>query len=148
MKTLGTSMTLLCLLVIALSGCTTAIALQGLSRGAPVAFSSIGRGKGDSAWLARYDDVVQATRRAGEALSLKLEEKKSQADQTSFDFVDEAGENLEILIQRRTETVTYMRFDVGQIGTTSIGRLMARQIVFEMIESGTFLRKWHPEEID
>ena len=134
--------------LVILSGCATSIALQGLTSGSPVAFSSTGRGEGDSSWLARYDDVVQATLRAGNALSLELEKKESGADQSIFDFADEKGNELDILIKRRTATVTYVRFNVGLFGTTSTGRLMARQIVFEMIESGTFLRKWHPEELD
>ena len=54
-----------------LSGCAAPLAMQGLSSTSPVAFSYIGRGKGDSAWLARYDDVIQATLRAGQALSLQ-----------------------------------------------------------------------------
>jgi hypothetical protein len=135
-------------MLLAVSGCTTSIALQGLSSGAPVAFNSAGRGKGESAWLASYDDVVQATVRAGKALSLELEEKENRTDRSVFDFIDEMGNELDVLIERRTATVTYVRFNVGPFGTTSIGRLMARQIVFEMIESGTFLRKFHPEELD
>ncbi len=134
--------------LVLLSGCASPIALQGLSNGAPVAFSSTGRGTGDSSWLARYDDVVQASLRAAEALSLELKEKEIGQSQSIFAFVDERGNKLNVLIRRRTATVTYVRFDVGLFGTTSTGRLMARQIVFEMVEAGTFLRKWHPEELD
>jgi hypothetical protein len=148
MKTYTRLSVVLCFFFIVLYGCTTSIALRGLSSGAPVAFDSTGRGKGDSAWLARYDDVVQATLRAGKALSLKLEKKENGADKSLFDFVDEKGNELDIIIERRTATVTYIRFNVGLFGTTSTGRLMARQIVFETIEAGVFLRKWHPEELD
>jgi len=63
------------LLLMSLCGCTAGLAMQGLSSGSPVAFNATGRGKGDSAWFARYDDVVQATLRAGEKLSFKLEKK-------------------------------------------------------------------------
>lgn len=134
------------LLLTGLCGCTAPLALQGLSSGAPVAFNSTGRGKGDSAWFARYDDVVQATLNAGKKLSFKLEKKKLGKDQSEFKFVDAKGKKIEMLIERRTETLTWARFNVGWSGSTSIGRLMARQIVFEMAEADKFLRNWHPEE--
>ena len=38
----------------------------------------------DSSWLARYDDVVQATLHAGQVLSLKLEKEVIGEDQTVF----------------------------------------------------------------
>jgi hypothetical protein len=119
-----------------------------LGSGAPVAFNSTGRGKGDSAWLARYDDVVQATMRAGNALSLKLKKKQIGPSQSNFDFIDDKGNKLQILIERRTGTTTYARLNVGWFGSRSMGRLMARQIVYEMIEADAFLRNWHPQEID
>ncbi len=74
----------LLLLFAGLTGCTAPIAMQGLSSTSPVAFNAIGRGKADSAWLARYEDVVQATQRAGQALSLILEKKEIGEDQTDL----------------------------------------------------------------
>jgi hypothetical protein len=139
---------LFCLFLAGLSGCTAPLVFQGVSSGAPVAFNSTGPGRGDSTWLARYDDVVQATMRAGQALSLKLEKKKSGSDQIIFHFIDDKGNKLQILIERRTETMTYARLNVGWFGSTSMGRLMARQIVSEMIEANAFLRNWHPEDIE
>ena len=139
---------LFCLLLTYLYGCTAPLALQGLSSAAPVAFNSTGKGKGDSAWFAHYDDVVQATLDAGQKLSFKLEKKTTGMDQSVFNYTDEKGWKLEILIERRTETVTLARFNVGLYGSTSIGRLMARQIVIEMAEAGKFLRDWHPAEDD
>ena len=53
---------------------------------------------------------------------------------------------MEVLIERRTETMTYARFDVGLLGPKSMGRLMARQIVFEMVEADAFIRGWLPNE--
>ena len=135
------------LVLTSLCGCTAGLALQGLSSGSPVAFDSLGRGKADSAWFARYDDVVQATLRAGEELSFKLEKKNIGKVQSDLKFVDEKGKKLEILIERRTETVTWALFNVGLFGgSKSIGRLMARQIIVEVAEAKYFLRDWHPEE--
>ena len=120
--------------------------MQGLSSGSPVAFNATGRGKGDSAWFARYDDVVQATLRAGEKLSFQLKNKNTGKDRSDFNFVDDKGAKLEISIVRRTEILTWAHFNVGLLGSTSIGRLMARQIIVEVAEAKDFLRDWHPEE--
>ena len=139
---------LLCLFSVGLVGCTAPLAVQGFSSTSPVAFSNIGGGEGDSFWLARYDDVIQATLRAGQALSLTLANKQIEKDKTVFHFVDGKANKVKILIERRTETVTYARFSVGLFGSRAIGHLMVRQIIFEMNEEDKFLRDWHPVETD
>ena len=136
------------LLLMILSGCTAGLAMQGLSSGAPVAFNATGSGQGDSAWYALYDDVVQATLRAGEKLSFQLTEKNIGTDRSEFNFVDNKGKKLKILIERRTETLTWVRFNVGLFGSVSIGRLMARQIIVEVAEANEFLRDYNPTESD
>ena len=81
------------LLLMSLCGCTAGLAMQGLSSGAPVAFNATGSGKGDSAWYARYDDVVQATLRAGEKLSFKLEKKTSVKIKVILSLLTPRGRN-------------------------------------------------------
>ena len=141
-------MVVLALVAAGLGGCAAPLPLQGLSSSSPVAFGYIGRGEADSCWLAHYDDVVLAVQRAGQALSLTLEKKKSGDDQTVFHYIDDYGQQLGLLVERRTATVTYARFDVGWFGSKSMGRMMARQIVFEITEAGAFLRNWHPAAAD
>ena len=85
---------------------------------------------------------------AGQKLSFKLEKKMIGMDQSALNYIDDKGSKLEILIERRTETVTWVGFNVGLFGSKSIGRLMARQIVIEMVEADKFLRDWHPAEGD
>ncbi len=89
------------------------------------------------------EQVVSA---AGQKLSLTLEKKIIGVDKSTFNYIDDRGSRLEILIERRTETVTWARFNVGLFGSTSMGRLMARQIVIEVAEADKFLRDWHPAE--
>ena len=137
-----------CLLLTGLCGCAAPLALQGLGSATPVAFNATGMGTGDSAWLARYDDVVQATLRAGEVLSLNLEKKEIGEGQTVFRYMDGMGKKMDILIERRTETMTYARFSVGLFGSKSMGQLMVRQIIFEVNTEGKFIRDWHPVEVD
>jgi len=139
---------LFCLFLTCLCGCAGPLAIPGITSGAPVAFNSTGRGMADSAWFAHYDDVVQATLDAGQKLSFKLEKKTIGMDQSALNYIDDKGSKLEILIERRTETVTWARFKVGLFGSVSIGRLMVRQIVIEMAEAEKYLRNWHPAEHD
>ena len=132
-------LTALGLVFAGLWSCAAPIAMQGLSSSSPVAFSYIGRGKGDSSWLARYEDVVLATQRAGQALSLKLEKQEIGEDQTVFHYIDGKGKELDVLIERRTETMTYARFDVGPFGSLAMCRLMAKSIIFGINKADAFL---------
>ena len=88
--------------LIMLFGCAAPLALQGLGSAAPVAFSSTGSGGGDSAWLARYDDVVHATLHAAQVLALEGEKSEIGEDQAVFQFVDQKGMILDARIERRT----------------------------------------------
>jgi len=137
-----------CMSWMLLWGCAPPLALQGLSSAAPVAFTPGGSGKGDSAWLARYDDVVEATRLAAQVLALEVTQTQIGEDQTAFIFVDGRGNKLNILIERRTDTVTYARMSVGWFGSRTVGQLLARQIIFELNRDGKFLRNLEPVEVD
>jgi hypothetical protein len=80
--------------------------------------------------------------RAGEVLSLELVEKRTENDQTFVRFYDGKKERIDLFIERRTETMTSIKFDVGWFGSLAFGRLLARQIVYELNQSGTFLEDW------
>ena len=110
-----------------------------------VSFENEGGGQGESFWLARYDDVVAATLRAGEALSLELQEKTIEDDQTFFRFYDGKKERIDLTIERRTDTMTSISFNVGWFGSVAFGRLLARQIIFELNKSESFLEDWTPK---
>ena len=62
------------------AGCVASIPLNTMGgtagSNAPVSFNNEGGGRGESFWLAEYKDVITATLRAGEALSLELKEKR------------------------------------------------------------------------
>lgn len=136
----------LCLFHLTLWGCAAPLAVQEIGSISPVAFGRIGRGEGDSSWLAHFEDVVEATESAGKALSLKLDKKKLEKDKIFFHYVDVKGNQLDVLLERRTATMTYARFDVGLFGSRSMGHLMIRQIIFELKQAHAFLRDWQPAE--
>ena len=65
------------------SGCMAPVAFQAagaIGGASPVAMNLVEKGKVESYWVARYADVVDATVRAGQVLSLELLEKKVEAD--------------------------------------------------------------------
>jgi hypothetical protein len=129
-------------------GCLSPIAINAVGSAgsaAPVAANNLGGGRGETFWIAHYDDVIEAVLQAGEVLSLELREKKIEPDQASFRFQDAKAERIDLLIERRTDTMTSILFDVGWFGSVAFGRLMFRQIISELDEAGDFLEDWIPE---
>jgi hypothetical protein len=113
--------------------------------GAPVAFNNAGGGKGETYWIARYNDVTVAALRAAEVLSLTVKDKNIEADRAFLRFADLKDNNIALTIERRTETMTSILFDVGWYGSTTFGRLMANQIIVELQDSNAFLEDWAPK---
>jgi hypothetical protein len=130
-------------------GCLSPIAISTMGTAgssAPVVFNNLGGGKGESFYIAKYDDVITATSRAAEALTLELEEKKVKDNQTFFRFSDAQKDEIELFIERRSDTMTSLKFDVGWFGPVSFGHLMIRQISDELNDSGNFLQDWTPRK--
>lgn len=139
------TLTVLFIVLVCNVGCIAPIPIttMGTTGGnAAVSFNNEGGGQGESFWIAKYDDVIAATLRTGEALSLKLNEKRTKNDQTFFRFYDDKKERIDILVERRTDTMTSIKFNVGWFGSVALGRLVARQIIFELHKSGSFLEDW------
>ena len=128
-------------------GCLSPMALNSMGAAAgsaPVSFENSGGGQGESFWIANYDDVIDATLRAGEALSLELKDKQLEKDRASFRFYDDKKERIDLFVERRTDTVTSIKFDVGWFGSAALGRLMAGQIIIELNETKSFHEDWSP----
>jgi hypothetical protein len=126
-------------------GCLSPIALNSIgttSSTAPFAFNNLGGGEGESFWIAQYDDVIAATLRAGETLSLEVKENKVEKDQAFFRFYDAKKERIDLFIERRSDTMTSIKFNVGWFGSVAFGRLIAQQIISELNKSDSFLEDW------
>ena len=134
----------LALAIFACSSC--AIAVPAATGTAPVVGQFMGQGEGDSFWVARYDDVVQATIRAAEKLSLQLNHEEIGEDRAELYMSDDRNQEIRILIERRTETVTRVRFDTGSRGLAGFARLLGRQIIDELHDADAFLVNWSDEE--
>ena len=128
------------------SGCLPSMVISSAAGGAaPVAFEGSGWGKAESYWIAKYDDVIAAALRAGKALSLEVKEKKVDGNKAFFRFQDTGRHRIDLTIERRTDTLTSIHFDIGWFGSIAFGRVMARQIIAELNDAGAFLEDWTPE---
>jgi hypothetical protein len=119
-------------------GCFSPVALSTMEttgNEAPVVFDHLGRGQGEGFFVAKYDDVNTAALRAAQALSLEVKEQKVTKNRAFFRFYDALNDRVDILVVRRSETVTSIRYDVGWLGAVGLGRLMFRQIVSELHRS-------------
>ena len=71
-------------------GCLSPLAINTVGSAgsaAPVASNNLGGGRGESFWIAQYDDVIEAVLQAGEVLSLEVKEKKNRAGSSIFSIL-------------------------------------------------------------
>ncbi|MGW8300910.1 MAG: hypothetical protein ACWGNO_02520 [Desulfobacterales bacterium] len=133
-------------------GCLSPLAIQavgGAAGGAaPSASDYRGAGKGESYFIAHYEDVIQAVLKSGKILSLELEEKKVDKERAFLRYLGGKENKINLVIESRTETMTSIHFDVGWSGSIAFGRLMAQQIHFELKDAGAFLVDWTPDTVD
>ena len=127
-------------------GCAAAAIVPSAVGASPVVVENLGSGQGDSFWVARYDDVVQAALRAGEALSLELFEQQIGEDSSRLRFSDERDAEITLRIERRTDTVTRIRVHFGASRHAGLGGLLGRQIIEELEEADAFLVDWSDQK--
>ena len=131
-------------------GCLPPLALAPMetagSSSAPVVFNHLGGGKDESFYVAKFEDVVAAALRSGDMLALNTNEKKIEKNQAVIHFYDAKKDKLQLLIERRSETMTSIKFDVGWFGSLAFSHLMAQQITSELHKSKNFLESWTHNE--
>ena len=132
--------------LVLLNGCALAPSVLSAAGGAtPAVFDRHGAGEGDGFLVARYDDVVQAALRAAEKLSLELTERETEEDRTKLRFADDQGAWILLRIERRTESVTQVHFDVSSRQLFGFGGLFGRQLIEELEAADAFLVEWTDE---
>jgi hypothetical protein len=97
--------------------------------------------------LARYEDVVEATRRAGEVTSLELRKEESATNQTTLHYVTGKNDKVKVLIERRTDTLTYVEIDVGLFGSKGLAIFMINNIIHEIASEGKYLEGWSHQKV-
>ena len=104
-------------------------------------------GKIKSFEVARYEDVVAAARRAGEAISLELRGESTEADKTTLQYIDGKNEEVKVFIERRTDTLTYIQIDVGLFGSKGLALVLINQIIHEIAIEGKYLQEWSHQKV-
>ena len=127
-----------------LGGCALvpATILPAVAGAAPVAVEDRGTRRRDSFWLAHYGDVVEAVLGAGEVLALELKEYDAGEQEATLRFADARDEEITVRIERRTETVTWARFDVDSDNNLGMATLLGRQTIDELKKANAFLVDW------
>jgi hypothetical protein len=129
----------LCILLASTYGCSACIVGSAATVGAGAAEAGVTRfevGKVTRFEIARYEDVIEASRLAAEDLSLDLKEEKIETNRASFRYRDDKNQKIDLLIERRTETITYIIVDVGIFGPKGLGLLVLNQILVELTGHG------------
>lgn len=152
-------------------GCT-GLEPAAISAGASAAQSGVtffSRGKLRSFELVTFEDALEAVRRAGARLSMRLVEEEIRdagapaasgdavaatpedqhvADRTGADvssgrarlvFHDERGGSVVVVIERRTATVTFIQADVGLLGDTGLSSLLLMETYDELREMEAYI---------
>ena len=125
-----------------INGCTTPLIVGGMSTASSGATSVSGSGtKIESYQIADYKTVISATLQAAKTLALNVKKETIDIDQASFRFSDNNDRTVDVTIEQRTETMTYIQVDSGWFGPLGMGRLLMRQILAELEASGQSLEE-------
>ena len=124
------------------SGCTSTLIVGGVSSASSGATSVSGSGtKVESYQIADYKTVISATLQAAKTLALNVKKETIDIDQASFRFSDNKDRAVDVIIEQRTETMTYIQVDSGWFGPAGMGRILMRQILVELGASGDSLEE-------
>ena len=104
-------------------------------------------GKVKSFELARYEDVVEATRRAGQISSLELRKEAGETNKTTLHYNTGENDKVTVLIERRTDTLTYIEVDVGLFGSKGLAIFVINQITHEIASEGKYLQEWSHQRV-
>ena len=130
----------LCILLAGTYGCTACLVGSAATVGAGAADAGVTRfemGRVTRFEIAQYEDVIEASRLAAENLALELKEEKIEENRASFRYLDDKDQKIDLLIERRTDTITYIQVDVGIFGPQGLGLLTLNQILNELAEYET-----------
>ena len=130
----------LCILLAGTYGCAACLVGSAATVGAGATEAGVTRfemGRVTRFEIAQYEDVIEASRFAAENLSLDLKEEKIEENRASFRYLDDKDQKIDLLIERRTDTITYINVDVGIFGPQGLGLLMLNQILNELAEYET-----------
>ncbi len=128
----------------ACSGCglSTGAAISSAAGAAPVVVDGLDTNRPDTFWVARYDDVLAAAKRAGEKLSLELVRERIEENDATLRYEDRLEDQVILRIERRSDSVTRVRFVAVSSDVRGMAALLGRQIVAELRDADAFLVDW------
>ncbi|MEJ2282702.1 MAG: DUF3568 family protein [Desulfobacterales bacterium] len=127
-------------LILMCNGCTTSLLVGSMSAAPSGAtyVSTVG-GKIESYQAVTFENALKATRLAVATLSLDVKQEEIDADRASFQYADKNGHRMDVVIEQRTATMTYLMVNTGWFGVHGMGRLLMRQILLEISDAGDLL---------
>ena len=130
------SLTLIVFSLVA-SGCTSSLIIGGVSSASSGATSVSGTGtKVESYQIKDFKIVISATLQAAKTLALNVKKETIDIDRASFQFSDNNDRTVDVILEQRTATMTYIEVDSGWFGPVGMGHLLMRQILVELGASG------------
>ena len=122
------------------SGCTTATLISGASSAPSGVSHASGPGSRVISYqVVRFEDAVECSIRAAEALSLDNKKKDIKEIRAELRYVDEQDQAVDIIIERRSATITTIQVDAGFSGPQGLTRLIMLQIIEELDKAGARL---------
>jgi hypothetical protein len=88
--------------------------------------------------LVPYEDAVKGTIRAAQALSLENKKKEIKESRAKLRYADEKDQVVDIIIERRSATITTIQANAGFFGPNGFSRLMLLQILKELNKTGVY----------
>ena len=114
-------------------GCTTGTLISGMSSAPPGVSQARGPGsKVISYQIVDFEDAVKGTISAAETLSLENKKEDIKDNRAEMRYTDEKGQVVDIIIERRSPTVTTIQADAGFFGPRGFTRLVLLQILHEL----------------
>ncbi len=137
----------LCFFLTSITGCTTATLISGMGAAPSGVSSSSGFGSVVRSYqIVRFEDAVQATLKAAEALALENTKKNIQENRAELRYIDEKQHVINLLLERLTATTTFIQVDAGLFGPEGMTRLVLLQILSEIGKAGDYLEKWSDDK--
>ena len=125
------------------SGCTTGTLITRASSAPSGVSHASGPGsKVISYQVVRFVDAVNCAVRAAEALSLEKTRKDIKDNRARLQYVDEKNQPVDIIIERRSATITTIQVNAGFFGPKGLTRLVLLQIIEELDQAGAHLEDW------
>jgi hypothetical protein len=125
------------------SGCSTGVLITGASSAPSGVSHASGPGSRVISYqVVHYEDAVKSAMRAAEALSLENKKKEIKESRAELRYADDKDQAVDIIIERRSATITTIQVNAGMFGPGGLTRLVLLQIIEELDQAEAYLEDW------